>query len=214
MGDKIKIVPHTEVFTDSEIVMRVIGYNHYKLSDGSGEFAGVVFDMVGVMNSKQAMVTDGSGTSGGWPVTNIRSYLNDIVYPELPQNWKTLIKEVEVLSSIGDLMPDIVSSNDKLFLLSAAELDSANSAEVPYCNEIDPDSEEITFSVFTDNSSRIKKTYNNTGSADRTYHRYTRSPSTLQNMSVLVNFNGALIYTNVSYHGDGYSRQISFVFNM
>ena len=106
--------------------MRVIGYNHYKLSDGSGEFAGVVFDMVGVMNAKQPMLDVLNDTDiaiyGGWPITYLRSYLNDIVYPELPQNWKTLIKEVEVLSSIGDTKADISSSSNKLFLLSVREL--------------------------------------------------------------------------------------------
>ena len=101
--------------------MRVIGYNHYKLSDGSGEFAGVVFDMVGVMNSKQKMNSTASN-SGGWAAMELRGYLNDIVYPELPQNWKTLIKEVEVLSSIGDTKADISSSSNKLFLLSVREL--------------------------------------------------------------------------------------------
>ena len=214
IGDKIKIVPHTEVFTDSEIVMRVIGYNHYKLSDGSGEFAGVVFDMVGCMNAKYHMM-DTSSNIGGWPVTNLRSYLNDIIYTELPQNWKALIKEVEVLSSVGGIKSDIVNCNDRLFLLSAAELDSNKNTEVPYRNEVDVDAENITFSIYTDNNSRIKKTFNGEGSADSTYHRYTRSPLSLNTSEfVLVGYDGRMHYGIGSYSGSQYKRQISFVFNL
>ena len=51
VGDEIKIVPVTDVFVDSEIIMQVYGFNHYKLADGSGDFANVVFGMKGVMNA-------------------------------------------------------------------------------------------------------------------------------------------------------------------
>ena len=170
IGDRIKIVPNTDVFTDSEIVMRVIGYNHYKLSDGSGEFAGVVFDMVGVMNNPSRYIVgyNGATNEGGWPITYIRSYLNDTIFPQLHQKWKTLIKEVEVLSGTGGSNTDIATSNDKLFVLSVAELITSENI-MPYKNEIDSEAEEITFSVFTDDNSRIKKLFNAEGAVATRY---------------------------------------------
>ena len=106
----------------------------------------------------------------------LRDYLNDIIYPELPQNWKTLIKEVEVLSSAGDTKADIVSSMDKLFLLSVAEIcsDAAYTDSIPYKNEIDENAETIAFEIFTDNDSRYKKYINGTGSG---IAYATRSPA-------------------------------------
>ena len=38
-------------------------------------------------------------------------------------------------------------------------------SSVPYCNEVDADAESVQLPIFTDNSSRIRKTYNGTGSA-------------------------------------------------
>jgi hypothetical protein len=68
------------------------------------------------------------------------------------------------MSSIGDTKADISTSEDKIFLLSQAEL-GWNTTEVPYKNEVDADAENVTFALFTDNNSRIKKTYNGEGTA-------------------------------------------------
>ena len=50
-------------------------------------------------------------------------------------------------------------------MLSTAEVTTAEAAAVPYKNEIDADADNITFAVFTDNNSRIRKTFNAEGSA-------------------------------------------------
>ena len=209
VGDKIKIVPHTDVFTDSEIIMKVIGYNHYKLSDGSGEFAGVVFDMVGAMNSNYNM-NFSSTNAGGWAVTKLRSYLNDIIFPELPQNWKALIKEVEVLSSIGGGKTDISSSNNKLFLLSVAEINYGNTNNAaPYKNEIDPDAERITFSIYPTANSAIR--YKLNGEGVEAEYWWFRSPS-IQNSTSFIIFHKD---GNIGYEANADNgNSIVFVFCM
>ena len=213
VGDKIKIVPHTEVFADSEIVMRVIGYNHYKLSDGSGEFAGVVFEMVGVMHSSMP-IHNAITNVGGWPITTLRSYFNDTVYPELPQNWKALIKEVEVISTSGNSSTDIVSCNDKLFSLCAAEMYAEAAITVPYEFEVDPDADEITFSVYTDRNSCVKKTFNGKGSAVEYWLRSPRSVS--QTKFVYVPTKGTETYSKEEffYKGNTISQYVCFAFCM
>ena len=186
VGDEIKIVPVTDVFVDSEIIMQVYGFNHYKLADGSGDFANVVFGMKGVMNANRQMNSTNTNV-GGWPETPMRTFLNNKIFPALPQQWRAMIKTVETLSSAGNTSPDIVSSKDNLFLFSQAEV-GFNTTAVPYCNEVDADAEEVTFSIFTDNASRIKKRYNGTGEA---VDWWLRSPySSGSTTFCLVNYGG------------------------
>lgn len=163
VGDQVKIAPDTNVFADSEIILKVYGFNHFKLADGSGEFAKVVFGMMGLMNVNRQMNSSNSN-AGGWDSSDMRTYLNDKVFPALPRKWKAMIKTVEVLASEGGTSATIVTSEDKLFLFSRAEV-GFNTTAVPYSIEVDPDAEELTFSIFTDNNSRIRKTYNGTGTA-------------------------------------------------
>ena len=163
VGDEIKIVPNTTVFPDSDIIMQVYGFNHFKLADGSGNFAGVTFGMKGLMNNNRQM-NSANTNEGGWASCNMRTFLNNSIFPALPIQWQAMIKSVQVMSSIGKTMADISTSVDKLFLFSHAELGWDTSA-VPYTNEIDADAEKKVFDIFTNGGSKVKKTYNNTGTA-------------------------------------------------
>ena len=171
VGDLIKIVPNTNTFADSTIILQVAGFNHYKLAD-SNSFAKVVFVMKGLMNSNRQMNSSNTNANG-WPATAMRTWLNNTVYPALPQQWKSMIKLVTVLSSKGGTSADIVSSNDRLFLLSQAEV-GFNSGDTPYKQEVDADADNRTFALFTSNNARIKKTYNGTGTAG---NWWLRSPA-------------------------------------
>lgn len=177
VGDRIKIVPHTEVFADSTIELRVEGFNHFRLADGSG-FAGVVFGMVGIMNAKHRMNAEATNI-GGWPETEMRAFLNDTIFPALPIQWKKLIRQVEVRSSAGGTKPDIVTSKDHLTLYALAEI-GIDQTVVPYCNEIDPDAEQNAFAAYTDNESRCKGMYNGTGTRGIYYFRSPNAGSANQ----------------------------------
>ena len=169
-GDRIKMVTPTDVFVDSTIELMVLGFHHFRLSDGSG-FAGVVFGMVGVMNAGHQM-SDTNTNLGGWPATRMRHFLNETILNALPVFWRKLIKQVRVHSSAGNTSADIVTSEDKLFLLSFAEL-GLSPMLAPYCNEVDVDAEQVTFPVFTGDAARIRRRYNGTGSE---CYYFTRSP--------------------------------------
>jgi len=170
VGDRIKMVPGNRVITDSEIVFSLHGFDHYKLSDGSG-FAGTTWYAVGVLNATR-QINSANTNLGGWPATPIRRWLNETLYPSLPPFWRSLIKQVQILSSAGNTTPDIVSSNDYLYLMSQAEV-GFNTKEVPYAFEVDSGAERLTFACYTDNNSRIKKYYNGTGGA---VYWWLRSP--------------------------------------
>ncbi len=90
--------------------VRIIGFNHDNVSDGSGK-AGITFmfaDAVGTM----AYSAEGD-TSGGWPSSNISYYLGVEFWDMLPEDLTTRIKEVtkstntasaDSISETGDIM--------------------------------------------------------------------------------------------------------------
>ena len=88
-----------------------------------------------------------------------------------------MIKTVRVLSSEGKASPEIVVSEDKLFLFSSAEV-GIDASLTPYAQEVEEGAERATFSIFTSNSSRIKKHYNGTGAASWWYLRSPEAGST------------------------------------
>ena len=185
VGDKIKIVVNTNVFVDTEIIMPLYGFNHYRLSGGT-EFASCVFGMLGVMNASRQMNTTNTNV-GGWDECAMRKWLNESVFNALPVKWQSMIKAVDVLTSIGNTSATIKASSDKLFLFSQAEV-GFNTTSVPYSKEVDAEAEEVTFSIFTDNASRIKKRYNGEGEAS---YWWLRSP----------NSSGSTNFCIVSYGG-------------
>lgn len=196
VGDRIRIVPDTEVFADDSIVLEVLGFNHYLLADGSGEFAGVVFGMVGIMNATRRM-NAASTITGGWPATEMRTFLNETIFPALPVQWQKLIRQVEVLSSEGGTKATIVTSADRLFLLSLAEM-GFDAENVPYRDEVAAGAEEVAFSCYTDNPSRIKRGYNGTGSADSYWLRSPLASSTTGFCATYNNGNASSSYATTA----------------
>ncbi len=200
IGDEIKLCVKSSVFADTEFVLQVYGFDHFKLADGSGNFAKVVFGMKGIMNAKQQMQPTATNV-GGWRDCKVRGILNETIFPQLPQRWKAMIKTVEVLSSEGNTSAEILSSEDKLFLFSMAEL-GVSADVVPYSLEVDAGAERKTFALFTTNDSRIKKSYNGTGTAD-TY--WLRSPHASDATKFgYINVNGQS-YGHASYNSNGIS---------
>ncbi len=188
VGDKIKISPRTTVYADTSIVLIIYGFHHFKLAEGE-TFASTVFGMVGLMNASRSMNST-STNKGGWPATAMRKYLNNSVFPSLPIHWKSMIKTVRVLSTAGGTSGEILVSEDKLFLFSNAELGFSATA-APYSQEVEEGAETVTFSCFTTSTSRIRKSYNGTGTAS---HWFLRSPIPSDSQSYnCVSSTGALV---------------------
>ncbi len=193
-GDEIKLCTDSENFTDREIVMQLFGFKHFPLAKGEG-FANAVFGMKGIMNGKRTIGAAATGNKGGWADCSIRKFLRDTVFPDLPQRWKAMIKKVQVCSSVGGTSIEIGISEDRLFLFAPAEL-GHNTTVVPYSQEVDPGAQSVTFPLFTDNASRVKKTANGKGSAETWY---TRSPeASLTGAFWTVSASGSLQYSNVA----------------
>lgn len=106
------------------------------------------------------------------------------------------MKKVEVLSSAGDNTPNIVSSDDYLFLPCAREL-GFFTAEVPYINEVDPDAINKKFPIFVDSNSRYKRLYNNTGTS---VSYWLRSPYSQSSSYWVYCYGSSYSYTYGSYY--------------
>ena len=125
--------------------------------------AGVVFGMAGVMNTKrwpgcQTGKTDKTGW-GGW---EIRKTLADI-FGTLPMHWRKLIVPIQARSAAGAYDVAIMTAEDRLSIRSLAEV-GAETTVSPYAQEVDPEAENLTLPVYTDDASRIKGFFNGTGS--------------------------------------------------
>ena len=182
LGDKIKIVPNTSVFADASIILQLEAFHHYTLASDSSTFTESFWGMVGLMNAGHRMNASNTN-SGGWASSEMRSWLNNTIFPELPRRWQAVIKSVNVLSSAGSTSANIVTSQDKLFLRSQAEVGFDTSA-TPYAQEIASGADQVAFSKYNSNGNRVKKYYNNTGSAANWWLRSPVSSSSSNFCSV------------------------------
>lgn len=162
IGDKIKIVLNTAVFADTEIVMQLEAFRHFKQADGNG-FTRTFWGMVGLMNAGHA-INDSSSNVGGYAAMTIRDWLNNTVFSALPKKWKGVIEPAQVLSSAGGTSANIVSSVDKLFLRSLAEIGLFKD-DVPYVNEVAAGADEVQLKIYNSDNARVKKYYNGAGAA-------------------------------------------------
>jgi hypothetical protein len=170
---KVKMVPlKNSYITDESIEFNLHSVGHYELADGSGEMSNADFYMTGVLNAGRRLNATNTNV-GGWDASEGRSWLNDKIYPNVfPPHWRSLIVKTKTLASEGNLSSTILSSDDFLRIPSYAEV-GFETGNVPYKNEISENASEKTFSQYTDNTSRIKKTFNGEGTAQ---NWWTRSP--------------------------------------
>ena len=195
LGDRIKLVCSSDGFADKEIILELRSYKHFLSAERDG-FAGPYFGMVGVMNATRGMNSSNTNT-GGWPASGMSAFLEEVVCPGLPQFWRALMERIIVHSSVGDTAADIVSKECRLTLESQAEV-GFNVDAVPYVNEIADGADEVTLACYTDNASRIKKSYNGTGSASYYWLRSPLSSSTSTWCSVHISGHALSSYASTS----------------
>lgn len=197
IGDRIRMLVDSDVFTDKDIVLKVCGFDHFRLADGSG-FAGVVFGMEGLMNAGIRWLS-ASTNAGGWEASGLRKYLREAVYPELGPQWRAVIRNVQVRATEGGTSGEILVSEDALFAFSAAEVGYYADA-LPYSQEVDPEAAQVTLEAFTDNASRAKKTFNGGGTAQAWWLRSPDAGATTNICTVTTNGSCTLHYGGYGYY--------------
>lgn len=107
----------------------IIGRNHDDYSDGSGK-APVTFQMHDCYNTKYRMNSSNTN-SGGWNSCEMRTSRMASILEQMPQEVQAAIREVKKLTGSGGGGSTIVTSNDKLFLLSEIEIDGSATYSAP-----------------------------------------------------------------------------------
>jgi len=81
---------------------------------------GFVVEFVDIVEQR-AMNTENTNV-GGWPATEMRTYLNGTFYNSLPSDLQAAIKPTRVISGHGSNDADNFTSTDNLYLLSGVEV--------------------------------------------------------------------------------------------
>lgn len=161
-------IPRNDIFADSDIVLALRSFRHFRSAETEGEFAGPYFGMVGLMNAPQRMCATNSNV-GGFPVTDLAAFLEEAVLPCLPHVFRGMIERIEVLSTAGGTSGETVMMQTHLTLESTAELGINTAA--PYNREVAEGADEVTFSCYVNHNSRVKKTFNGEGTASMYWAR-------------------------------------------
>ena len=186
-GQKVRCVLDTSVINDTEFIFVLHSFGHYELVDGTG-MSHADFYMKGIMVNSHRMNPTNTNVNG-WDACEMRTWLNETVFPCLPPAWRSIITPAYTLASAGNSSANILKSADLLRIPSHAEVGFDVSA-VPYCNEVNGNANEIAFKLYTDNNSRIKKTFNGTGAAQGWWLR-SPDPSGSTNFRGVYNGGGA-----------------------
>ena len=158
------------MWTHEKVTLEVCGFRRYDLSDGSGRRCS--FSMLGAHLLDKNMKW-GSTTSGGWANSDLNMILNNRFYLAIPRQIRSLVKQVNVPSSVGDNSTEISESACYVAIPSYVEVDSKNATVDPYI------SEGSSISYMAQNQNRIRSY------ADGTAGLYwTRSPNVSNSLYV------------------------------
>ena len=76
------------------------------------------------------MKMNSNGTNvGGWPATEMRTYINGTFYNSLPSDLQAAIKPTRVISGHGSNDADNFTSTDNLYLLSGVEVFGSDNSD-------------------------------------------------------------------------------------
>ena len=82
---------------------------------------GFVIEFTDIINNQK--MNSSNTNVGGWPATEIRTYLNETIYNALPSSLQNVITATSVISSHGKTAGESnFKSTDKLYLLSTKEI--------------------------------------------------------------------------------------------
>ena len=99
---------------------------------------------------------------GGWPASEMRSYLNSEIYNALPSDLKNIIINTKVISNFGSDDTSDFTSTDKLFLFNRKEIYNMDYGNISnYSRQLDYYGINGSFLLDSNYPSAIKK-YNNT----------------------------------------------------
>lgn len=137
-------------WTHETVTFEMCGFKKYYLSDNSGKRTSMTF-LASQLLSNTMPLTNSTANTGGWANTSLNAFLNGRFYNSIPVQWRQLLKQAKVSSTIGDKSTELSTSNCYVFLPSALEVDASYS--------YDGYSYETTYTIpyVVNNAARIRK---------------------------------------------------------
>ncbi len=120
-------------WTHEKINMELYGFKRYYLSDSSGSRSSMSFISTHVLWNTMKL-SDKSSNEGGWVSTKLNQMLNSRFYNAIPMQWRQLIKQVKIQSSLGNKSTEVSSSDCYIAIPSLSEVDPLMNSE-PYSYE-------------------------------------------------------------------------------
>ena len=115
------------------------------------------------------MLNKSSSNAGGWGEMSLNAFLNNRFYNAIPAQWKQLIKQVKIPSSLGEKSTEIGTSNCYIAIPSVIEVESSMNFE-PY------NYEGSVIPFITSDETRVRKTKDGVASS-----YWLRSPNVSYN---------------------------------
>ena len=151
-------------WTHEKVTLEVCGFKRYYLSDNPSKrcsFSVLATHLLERARNLNAL----DSNAGGWAETTLNTFLNTRLYNAVPLEWKPLIKQVQISSSVGEKSTEISTSDCYITIPAVIEVDPSMSSD-PYQYEGSP------ISYMTTNDAR-KRAYD--GGDYAIY--WTRSPN-------------------------------------
>lgn len=120
-------------WTHEKVTFEMCGFKRYYLSDNSSKRCSMSF-LASHLLSRDMLLNDSSSNSGGWASCKLNNRLNSRLYNAIPLQWKQLIKQVQIASSIGDKSTEISTSDCYITIPSVIEVEPSMTTE-PYVYE-------------------------------------------------------------------------------
>ena len=155
-------------YIHEDINVQMCGFKRKYLSGVSGQRSSMSFLSSHVLYTKKPIGNDYSN-AGGWSSSMLNRWLNNRFYSGLPIQMKQLIKQVKVISSIGNQSMETSSSDCYIYAPAIIELSNAIASE-PYYSEETASNKTIDY--MTGNNRRIRTNSDGTATA-----YWTRSPN-------------------------------------
>ena len=105
--------------------VEIIAYNHDFLADNSG-MSPLTFFCKDLLDLQKSINWTYDTNAGGWEATDIRKFLNNELFNSLPTELKNRIKLVSKISDGGYTNKSLVTTEDKCWLASCAEVGLLN----------------------------------------------------------------------------------------
>ena len=118
------------IWTHEKIKMEMTGFKNYYLSDNSGKRCSMSFLASTLLDKKFPLtVTNSSSNSGGWANMTLNVFLNERLYKAINPEWRQLIKQVKIGSSVGNRSTEISYSDCYLAIPSVIVVDATITSE-------------------------------------------------------------------------------------